>query len=57
MSDGMPVCMAGDDEAEAIFGPTEDRDADFCLVSCGGGWSTGKKLHSFFRRMQLMHRP
>jgi hypothetical protein len=26
-------------------------------VSCGGCWSTGKKLHSFFRRMQFTHRP
>ena len=33
--------MAGDDEAEAILGPTEDRDADFCLESAGGCWSTG----------------
>jgi hypothetical protein len=36
MSDGIPVCMAGDEEAEAIFGPTEDLEADFCLVSIGG---------------------
>jgi len=36
MSDGIPVCKAGDEDAEAIFGPTEDRDADFCRVSGGG---------------------
>ena len=57
MSDGIPDCMAGDDEAEAILGPTDDRDADFCRVSIGGCWSTGKKLHSFLSRMQFMQRP
>lgn len=36
MSDGKPVCIAGDDEADAIFGPIDDREDDFCLVSCGG---------------------
>ena len=41
MSEGSPVCSAGDEEAEAILGPTEERDADFCRVSCGGCWSTG----------------
>lgn len=33
MPEGSPVCKAGEDEADAILGPTEDRDADFCRVS------------------------
>ena len=41
MSDGCPLEMAGEDDAEAILGPTEDLDADFCRVSVGGCWSTG----------------
>ena len=33
--------IAGEEEADAILGPTEDLDADFCLASVGGCWSTG----------------
>ena len=36
MSEGSPVWRAGEEEAEAILGPTEDLEVDFCLVSCGG---------------------
>lgn len=33
ISEGMPDGIAGDEEAEAILGPTEDRELDFCRVS------------------------
>ena len=41
MSEGRPACIAGDDEAEVSLGAPDGRDADFCLVSWGGCWSTG----------------
>jgi hypothetical protein len=40
MSLGWPLGMAGEEEADAILGPTEEREADF-LASAGGCWSTG----------------
>ena len=45
-------------EAETSFGPGGTRDTEDLRVSTTGGcWSTGKKLHSFFKRMQLTQRP
>jgi hypothetical protein len=33
ISEGIPFCMAGDDEADANLGPTDEREADLCFVS------------------------
>lgn len=52
--------MAGEEDAEGMLGPVDAREGGLGRpsVACGGGgWSTGKKLHSFLSRMQLMHRP
>lgn len=35
MSDDIPDGIAGDDDAEATLGSTDDRDADSFLVSMG----------------------
>lgn len=54
-----PFCIAGEEDADGILGmgTTDGRTPDFGPGRVGGCWSTGKKLHSFFRRMQFMHRP
>jgi len=41
MSEGCPLAMAGDEEADAILGPVDARDDVLDRASVGGCWSTG----------------
>ena len=56
-STGLLIGVAGDDVAELPFGPVEDFDVCLLRESSIDPWSTGKKLQSFFKRMQLIQRP
>ena len=41
ISDGWPLGIAGEDEADAILGPVEALDGTLARGSGGGCWSTG----------------
>jgi hypothetical protein len=45
-----------EDEADVAAEPASALDPARGRRSWPGCWSTGKKLHSFFSRMQLEHR-
>lgn len=56
-STGLLVEVAGDDVVEFPFAPVDALDPCLPRESSTEAWSTGKKLHSFFNRMQLIHLP
>jgi hypothetical protein len=56
-STGLLIEVAGEDVVEFPFTPVDALDPCLPRESSMDVWSTGKKLHSFFNRIQLIHRP
>jgi hypothetical protein len=56
-STGLLIGVAGEDVVEFPFAPVDALGPCLPRESSIDAWSTGKKLQSFFNRMQLIHRP
>lgn len=56
-STGLLIEVAGEDVAEVPLAPVDAFGPCLLRESSMEVWSTGKKLQSFFNRMQLIQRP
>ena len=56
-STGLLIGVAGEEVAEFPFGAADALDPCLPRESSMAAWSTGKKLQSFFNRIQLIQRP